>query len=512
MISPEIPDTIWPCFAMTREVNDIVHGVIKLPHPLTDVIDTAEFQRLRHLQQLGVGARVYPSANHTRFEHSLGVGYLAGKMVGKLMRRQPELGITEVDRLCVSLAGLCHDLGHGPFSHLFDQFVLQRKPNSKWTHEFGSIQMFDLLLENNPDVNHTLRTILTDRDFIFIKECIYGPLDDGNGTDKKGEYRYKGRPIDKSFLYDIVSNKHDGLDVDRFDYMLRDSLLSGVAITFNKLGLKRLLSMARVFYSELDGCRRICYAEKAKTELEAVGSTRFHLHKVLYQHKTARACELIVVELLAAADDVLRFEGKDKKMYRMSEAVEDMQAYYRLDDSVLRTIENSTDDRLKEAKRLLADLNRRRIPHLIGMTMFTSDCLPTDDVIAQRIAERSDGAFQPSDLIVNSTYVHRGMGRVNPLECVLVYSDHKDVRANRTVHPLSSDHFRGEIPTDFGVRYLWVFCPSHKDDAFKKVAYEAFKHWCTNLSLTPIKRALSANTNAVLPAKRPRTNLDKIFD
>jgi HD superfamily phosphohydrolase len=101
-----------------RIIYDAVHGHIRLDDYVWDFMDTPEFQRLRNLKQLGNSHYVFPSATHSRFEHSIGVAYLSNKLY-------KHLSSDKTYEKCVTLAGLCHDLGHGPFSHLFDRGVIK---------------------------------------------------------------------------------------------------------------------------------------------------------------------------------------------------------------------------------------------------------------------------------------------------------------------------------------------------------------------------------------------------
>ncbi|XP_067298511.1 uncharacterized protein [Pseudorasbora parva] len=109
--------------------NDPIYGQIELDPLLVKIIDTPQFQRLRHIKQLGGAYLVYPGATHTRFEHSLGMAHLAGSLINVLKEKQSEL-ITDKDVQCVKVAALCYNLGHGPFSHLFERFIEEAWPEA----------------------------------------------------------------------------------------------------------------------------------------------------------------------------------------------------------------------------------------------------------------------------------------------------------------------------------------------------------------------------------------------
>ena len=111
------------------KIYDNIHGYISIDPIAKSIIDTPVFQRLRSIHQTGVLYLVYPTAVHSRFEHSIGTYYLAKQMITCLANKQPELNITPDIIMMVSIAGLCHDLGHLMFSHLFDDYFLPQLPN-----------------------------------------------------------------------------------------------------------------------------------------------------------------------------------------------------------------------------------------------------------------------------------------------------------------------------------------------------------------------------------------------
>nr|CAD7195583.1 unnamed protein product [Timema douglasi] len=255
--------------------NDCIHGHMIL-HPLcVGIIDTPEFQRLRNIKQNGVVYFIYPGACHNRFEHSLGVCYLAGQMVDVLnCCREQEDKITASEKLCLQVAGLCHDLGHGPFSHTWEHFL--GRYNKHWKHEEQSIKMFDLLLQNNECVQKLfIKYGLEKNEINLIKSLILG-------------HRNVSA---KSYLFEIISNNENGIDVDKWDYFLRDSLQLNLKITFDH---RRLLQFCRVAAVVDDGnTEHVCFRDKEVTNIHDMFLVRAYLHHHAYQHRVCQNIEII---------------------------------------------------------------------------------------------------------------------------------------------------------------------------------------------------------------------------
>ena len=203
-----------------RVITDVIHRSITL-HPLcVQIVDTPEFQRLRGISQLGPVQWVFPCARHDRFQHALGVCHLASEWARQFQREQPELQVTDEEVLCVTIAGLVHDLGHGPFSHFWEASFLPAvaaaKPDTVAhmppEHEEISCRLLDRLLEvNGIDPSPWLEV---PRHTELIKALVRGDAE--------------AYVPQKAFLFEIVANPRSGLDVDKIDYYQRDSYYSGV--------------------------------------------------------------------------------------------------------------------------------------------------------------------------------------------------------------------------------------------------------------------------------------------
>ena len=250
---------------MTR-IYDPIHGFIEITPLMKKFMDTEEFQRLRDLKQLGATTFVFPSANHTRFEHSIGVSHLAGIM----MKSLKENGMTSItDRhidLC-RIAGLLHDIGHGPYSHLYDDYI---RVEGQMEHEGRGCEIIKRIVKryNIPIREEELREIM--------KMINPGEND---------KYNWK---------YQVVSNKVNQLDVDKLDYIQRDCFYVGMKCAGE---YSRIIKDAKVFDMG-DGNTIISWPIKLQYEIFQLFATRYRLHKQVYNHPNVKACEFLIIDML----------------------------------------------------------------------------------------------------------------------------------------------------------------------------------------------------------------------
>lgn len=472
---------LWQISSESMKVfNDPIHGHIELHPLLVRFIDTPQFQRLRHIKQLGGTYLVFPGASHNRFEHSIGVGYLAGCLVQALHQRQPELLITKQDALCVQIAGLCHDLGHGPFSHMFDgMFIPKVRPGEKWKHEMASVQMFDHLVRVNGLEEVMVHHGLTlPNDLIFIKEQIAGPLEN---SVLNRSWPYKGRPMEKSFLYEIVANKRNGIDVDKWDYFARDCYHLGIQ---NNFDYQRFLRFARV--CEVRGKKHICTRDKEVGNLYDMFHTRNCLHRRAYQHKVGNIIETMITEAFVKADPHIQIQGSAGRIFSISSAIEDMEAYTKLTDHIFELILYSSAPELSEARAILNNIVCRRLYKCVGQTTAETHVDASQEKLldwAKEVAgskpSGTDANLTAEDFVVSVIHMDYGMKEKNPINNVHFYCKKDPTKAIK----IRKKQVSKLLPECFAEQLIRVYCKK-SDDKSLEAAKKYFVQWCMDRNFT----------------------------
>ncbi|RNF18886.1 uncharacterized protein Tco025E_04322 [Trypanosoma conorhini] len=403
---------------------DRVHEHVVLPPIILQAVDTAAFQRLRSLKQLGASSFLYPGAVHTRFEHSIGVAHMARHLLTSIKRRQPDLGIDDNDVDKAMLAGLFHDIGHGPFSHLFED-VITTRCGVAFDHEDMSERI----------TRRVLRTFL--------------PLDDVE--DVIGLMR--GRCSLAMKYGEVISNKRSGIDVDKLDYFMRDSLCCFGKPTLD-VRVNRLFNSARLLCD--DGQWQLAFEEKLALSLRELFTLRAKLHKNVYQHYVVKAIGHMIGDIFYLAAPHFMVGG-----HTLLECATEDALLLKLGDWVLEAIESSSDEALQPARNLIARLRARDIYRLVFSRTLDPDAelspgwvqrLSTE-ILACASASRP---FTASDFIADLVVIHQGKGRSDPLQSVLFFNPK---RPSQPLSKMSPDARYSPLFTPFAFeeRTLMVF-------------------------------------------------------
>jgi HD superfamily phosphohydrolase len=244
------------------DIIDPIHGFVRALGTEIKIIDHPIFQRLRRIKQLSGAHLTYPGAQHTRFEHSLGVMHIASQAAQAL----EEKGIFDADDIAnIRIAALLHDIGHGPFSHLFEE-VVQRKRKS--SHE------------------------LLGRDLILKTDI--GDLISESGFNKKFITSLAFGDSKLQFMNEIISG---ALSADMMDYLLRDGYFTGAEHA--KIDHKRITQSLDVYK------KKLALEKSALYSFESMMHSRYQMFKAVYFHKTVRSAEVMLLESIRLAYDQL---------------------------------------------------------------------------------------------------------------------------------------------------------------------------------------------------------------
>ena len=319
------------------DIIDPIHDFIRVYDHELKIIDDPIFQRLRRIRQLSGAHLTYPAAQHTRFEHSLGVMHIASQ-AGEALREKGILKKDDIEQL--RLAGLLHDIGHGPFSHLFEE-IIQKK---KISHEdFGK----NLILKS-----------------------VIGDTLSQNGFDEKTITKIAFGDSKLQYLNEIVSG---ALSADMMDYLLRDGYFTGAEHA--KIDHKRLTQSLDVHK------KKLALEKSALYSFESMMHSRYQMFKAVYFHKTVRAAEVMLLEALRLSDDEFGFTS-----FNLNE-------YIKLtDEYVLSLLLSSNVPKLKRAKKFAEDYQNRNLLKCVYERILTSKNLlekTKTDEIRSSLSEKS---------------------------------------------------------------------------------------------------------------------------
>ena len=307
----------------TKVLKDPVHSYIHIHYEVIwNCLDSKEFQRLRRIRQLGGDFQVYPTAEHSRFSHSLGVYEIVRRMVTEVKSLCVEL--TEYEKVCVMLAGLLHDVGHGPFSHAFEHIT-------NHSHEEYTAK----IILGNTELNAILRA---------VSEKL--PLDIVSIIQHTHE---------NDILNQIVSGQ---LDADRMDYLLRDSYFT--ATSYGQFDLERILRTMRVRKTN-EGRKVIVVKYTGIHSVEDYIMARYQMYWQVYYHPVARSYEAVFIQLFNRLKDIFKgdkdyFEDMKVLVPFLEESEVSVDEYFKLDENSLLYCCALIQD--KEDK-IAADLARR---------------------------------------------------------------------------------------------------------------------------------------------------------
>lgn len=311
-------------FNRTSEIKvlrDPIHGYIHISYQVIwDLLNSSEFQRLRRIHQLGGDFMVYHTAEHSRFSHSLGVYEIVRRMISEV--DSISIHLNEFEKIQVMCAGLLHDIGHGPFSHMFENLHNR-------THEEMTIQ---IILDDSTEVHRILKSC-----HIELPKYVASII----------QHKHE-----KELLNQMISSQ---LDADRMDYLLRDAYETGTS--YGNFDLERILRTLRVS----DGY--LCMKESGMHSVEDYIMARYHMYWQVYLHPDAKAYEILILNFIERYKNVHNtctiqvFEPFCEKEFTLQEylLLDDNRVMYGFQEALFCTDEILRDLAYKILNRKLLD-------------------------------------------------------------------------------------------------------------------------------------------------------------
>lgn len=436
-------------------ISDPIYGTMDLLPCQIELFNTIAFQRLTRLKQLGVCYTVFPGATHTRAEHSLGVAWLARKLLRQLQLNQPEISIQKEDECLIALAAQAHDLGHGIASHAFESWLRARafegrlnepeqsanaqkylvnerkgpllrsaakkiaersarELSSKiWSHEEQSIRILKHIMEQLPAIKHIANA------FEIMAALI------------RGDDRNCSIATEKKWMLEIVNNACCGIDVDRLDYLQRDAHhVFGSSGDGGLMNVDRIIASARITADR----QHLAFDVQILDTLYQIFHRRWSMFRSVYLHNQVVGNELALRSMLDAM-----YDSPTMSVFSF-DIFTNVDQYLLLDDTcfaaasiILQQSKSNDDQHLQRLVSEWSDFQKGKSKFVcVAQVNLSSDQFnQVGDVTAEQITSKLvEQQIEASDLHLHCCKFHFGASSDDPLSRVWFYDSCKDYRAS----------------------------------------------------------------------------------
>ncbi|ATZ80237.1 HD domain-containing protein [Bodo saltans virus] len=463
-----------------RTIDDVLYGPIQISTFATEIIDSMEFQRLREMRQLGLANFIFANATHTRYVHSIGTYYQSKELTRRLadvtpisdmdgyLRAIPELNEyiekNYKDKYCefdkyiqelVNISALCHDLGHGPFSHLFDDIFIEHttlSTHANAKHEKRSQLLVEIIIKNSQFLSQRISS-----EHIKLIKNIIDPSESHKG-----------------FIYQIVSNYSNSLDVDKYDYIIRDMFTIGKHASFD---YRRLITQAVIINNN------IAYPKDCALDIQQLFQMRHYMHRQIYNHEDVVGAQLMMSDMMIKIDQLIN----------ISHSITDMNIFCKYTDSFIlqfpefldSDLFKSTESNIEIAKEIIGLSYRFKIKkHYYPVFAFIFN----DKVKLDKDIVFKDAFSQHlNDIIIYSSTVGFVSGnKSNPLDNVYFYDDIKYV--NDKINSIGSTIQKNKygitnlIPESYQEHLTIVYFKKNDDVSRKTIIPKLEEHFSNYIS------------------------------
>ena len=419
-----------------KNIEDSIYQNIEFSNLALLIVDTPEFQRLRNIKQLGICSLIYPTASHDRLQHSFGVYYLTGLILGSIKQNSD---INEIKKTLVlnketekyselnnwlieliKIAGLCHDLGHGPLSHVFDNIFLSNKLINFPNHEERSQRMVEYIIKkyNIPIYNTDLELI----------KSIINPSNTNIG-----------------FVYQIVSNNLNNIDIDKFDYLTRDIY----SVNFRTTGFnwKMLINRVRVIDND------ICYPGQLSQEIYNMFLCRYRMHIQVYNHPVVISAEYMFADILCLIDSDLNLMELTNNSEKFSLLTDDL-IFGFLKYKMLFKTNNSEE--INKAISIYNRIQNRKLYKKIGKILLHID---KKEDISSELFHKYDSKINVDDVIVHKTEIGFVSGnKENPIDNTFIFNNY-----NKKIK-LNSEDLSTFFNGNYQEKHIFIYSRSEDND------------------------------------------------